>query len=389
MKYKKIGESLYIKGRIGWKGLKKSEYLKNGDYRIINGSNIIDNKIDWSNCGYISKERYNESPEIMLQKGDILITKDGTIGKVAMVNELKKPTTVASGLFVLRNTAPFKWDTKYIFNFLQSNKFKKFVLSRTEGSVIPHLYQKDFMTLEIPELEINEQRKIARRLDTVQHKLDLNNQINDNLSKLQQLNLSQLINRKLYKIVKIGDLEIIVSDHVANGSFKSLKDNVSYFDNPNYALFIRNIDFKKDLDGNKKYIDKKSYNYLKKSHLFGGEVVISNVADVGSVHRVPFIKKPMVVGNNQIFIKSKHFSMTDYLYVYFQSFWGQSSISSITSGSAQQKFNKTDFRSLEIPIPSEKWIQSNISPYVTLQDKIFNENQSLKQIKATLLNHCF
>ena len=49
-----------------------------------------------------------------------------------MVNELKKPTTVASGLFVLRNTAPFKWDTKYIFNFLQSNKFKKFVLSRTE-----------------------------------------------------------------------------------------------------------------------------------------------------------------------------------------------------------------------------------------------------------------
>ncbi|WP_205838117.1 restriction endonuclease subunit S [Lactobacillus crispatus] len=213
--------------------------------------------------------------------------------------------------------------------------------------------------------------------------------INDNLSKLQQLNLSQLINRKLYKIVKIGDLEIIVSDHVANGSFKSLKDNVSYFDNPNYALFIRNIDFKKDLDGNKKYIDKKSYNYLKKSHLFGGEVVISNVADVGSVHRVPFIKKPMVVGNNQIFIKSKHFSMTDYLYVYFQSFWGQSSISSITSGSAQQKFNKTDFRSLEIPIPSEKWIQSNISPYVTLQDKIFNENQSLKQIKATLLNHCF
>ena len=67
MKYKEIGDSLYIKGRIGWKGLKKSEYLKNSDYRIINGSNIFDNKIDWSNCGYISEERYNESPEIMLQ----------------------------------------------------------------------------------------------------------------------------------------------------------------------------------------------------------------------------------------------------------------------------------------------------------------------------------
>lgn len=210
MKYKKIGESLYIKGRIGWKGLKKSEYLKNGDYRIINGSNIIDNKIDWSNCGYISKERYNESPEIMLQKGDILITKDGTIGKVAMVNELKKPTTVASGLFVLRNTAPFKWDTKYIFNFLQSNKFKKFVLSRTEGSVIPHLYQKDFMTLEIPELEINEQRKIARRLDTVQHKLDLNNQINDNLLELAKTIFKNIIRTSSLHALTINDVGTVI-----------------------------------------------------------------------------------------------------------------------------------------------------------------------------------
>ncbi|MEI2414413.1 restriction endonuclease subunit S [Ligilactobacillus salivarius] len=103
MRYSKISESLYIKGRIGWKGLKKKEYLQEGSYRIINGSNIVDNKIDWSNCGYISKERYDESEEIKLKEGDILITKDGTIGKVAMVNKLDKPSTVASGLFILRN----------------------------------------------------------------------------------------------------------------------------------------------------------------------------------------------------------------------------------------------------------------------------------------------
>lgn len=210
MKYKEIGDSLYIKGRIGWKGLKKSEYLKNSDYRIINGSNIFDNKIDWSNCGYISEERYNESPEIMLQKGDILITKDGTIGKVAMVSELKKPTTVASGLFVLRNTAPSKWDTKYIFNFLQSNKFKKFVFSRTEGSVIPHLYQKDFMTLEIPELEINEQRKIAYRLDTIQHKLDLNNQINDNLLELAKTIFKNIIKTSSLHALTINDVGTVI-----------------------------------------------------------------------------------------------------------------------------------------------------------------------------------
>lgn len=84
MKYKtwKLGEFLYIKGRIGWKGLKKNEYLSDGKYRIINGESLTKDGIDWSKAGFISKERYDESPEIMLQKGDILISKDGTIGKL-------------------------------------------------------------------------------------------------------------------------------------------------------------------------------------------------------------------------------------------------------------------------------------------------------------------
>lgn len=315
--------------------------------------------------------------------GEILFSVRAPVGRV---NWATKRIAIGRGLAAIR--VKERYSPNYLYYLFK--KIGEHLDSLATGTVFTSINKKELseLSIDIP-ASVVDQERVANYLKKIDLKIEKNNQINDNLSKLQQLNLSQLINRKLYKIVKIGDLEIIVSDHVANGSFKSLKDNVSYFDNPNYALFIRNIDFKKDLDGNKKYIDKKSYNYLKKSHLFGGEVVISNVADVGSVHRVPFIKKPMVVGNNQIFIKSKHFSMTDYLYVYFQSFWGQSSISSITSGSAQQKFNKTDFRSLEIPIPSEKWIQSNISPYVTLQDKIFNENQSLKQIKATLLNHCF
>ena len=181
MRYSKISESLYIKGRIGWKGLKKKEYLQEGSYRIINGSNIVDNKIDWSNCGYISKERYDESEEIKLKEGDILITKDGTIGKVAMVNKLDKPSTVASGLFILRNINLKKWDTLYLFYYLQSFKFKEFIHSRTSGSVIPHLYQRDFEELMIPELSLKKQKQISQKLHSIQQKIDLNNKINSNL----------------------------------------------------------------------------------------------------------------------------------------------------------------------------------------------------------------
>ena len=186
MKYR-LGDLLYIKGRIGWKGLKKKEYLDKGDYRIINGTNIINGKVNWSSCGFISKERYNESPEIMLKANDILITKDGTIGKVAIVEELSKPSTVASGIFILRNTSPNIWITKYLYYYLQSYDFKSFIHSRIEGSVIPHLYQKDFESLSIKSPSLEEQNTISRRLELIDKKIDLNNQLNDNFVELINL----------------------------------------------------------------------------------------------------------------------------------------------------------------------------------------------------------
>ena len=181
MKYKNISNSLYIKGRIGWKGLKKKEYLRKGDYRIINGSNISNGKINWSDCGYITKQRYFESPEIMLQKGDILVTKDGTIGKVALVEDLVQPSTIASGLFIVRNKDTDECDTLFLYYYLQTRKFKEFIHSRTEGSVIPHLYQKDFKEFKIPDISLANQRQISSKLNYIQKKITLNNQLNDNL----------------------------------------------------------------------------------------------------------------------------------------------------------------------------------------------------------------
>lgn len=183
MKYKtvKLGEYLYIKGRIGWKGLKKNEYLQHSDYRIINGESLTDDGIDWSKAGYITKERYDESPEIMLQEGDILVSKDGTIGKIGYITSLDTPTTVASGIFVIRNLNPELIDTRFIYNFLCSKRFKDFITMRTEGSVIPHLYQKDFVELDFPLPPIDEQRRIVSILDTISSKIDLNKAINNNL----------------------------------------------------------------------------------------------------------------------------------------------------------------------------------------------------------------
>lgn len=78
---------------------------------------MTENGIDWNKAGYISKERYDESPEIMLQQDDILISKDGTIGKIGYVDSLDIPTTVASGIFVIRNQMPEIINTRFIYHF--------------------------------------------------------------------------------------------------------------------------------------------------------------------------------------------------------------------------------------------------------------------------------
>ena len=144
----KLGDYLYIKGRIGWKGLKKEEYLQSSNFRIINGESLTKSGIDWNKAGYISEERYTESPEIMLHVGDILLSKDGTIGKIGYVDTLELPTSVASGIFVIRNNNPKAISTVFIYYLLRSKLFDSFIIARTEGSVIPHLYQKDFMEFE-------------------------------------------------------------------------------------------------------------------------------------------------------------------------------------------------------------------------------------------------
>ncbi|WP_245299360.1 restriction endonuclease subunit S [Weissella confusa] len=201
--------------------------------------------------------------------------------------------------------------------------------------------------------------------------------LNDNLLDLGITYTEELLVKNDYPVSTIKSMNLTVSDHVANGSFKALKDNVKIVENSGYALFLRNTDLKADLNGDRRFVTENSYEFLKKSRLFGGEVIISNVGDVGSVYHVPYLDVPMVAGNNVVFLQSEESWLTDYLYFYFKSRIGQHDIDSITSGSAQQKFNKTDFRALEIQVIPEH--------DVTILTKLIdNLNSNTREIRTLM-----
>lgn len=141
---KKIKHRCYVKGRVGWKGLKSSEFLKVGFSYLVTGTDFKDDTVDWVNCYHIDEERYNEDPYIQLQNEDLLITKDGTIGKLAVISNLDKPACLNSGIFVVRSTKN-DFSTRYLLWVLKSRTFTDFNGLTAYGSTIQHLYQNVFV----------------------------------------------------------------------------------------------------------------------------------------------------------------------------------------------------------------------------------------------------
>ena len=94
---KRLGSAATLKARIGWQGLTTAEYLDSGDYYLVTGTEFKEGNIDWENCHYVDEFRYKQDKYIQVKEHDVLVTKDGTIGKIALVTELSRPATLNSG----------------------------------------------------------------------------------------------------------------------------------------------------------------------------------------------------------------------------------------------------------------------------------------------------
>lgn len=147
----KLGNDAILKARIGWQGLTTAEYLDDGDFFLVTGTDFLNGRIDWRNCHFVTQHRYSQDPFIQVRPRDVLVTKDGTIGKVALIDTLEKPATLNSGVFVIR-PKPDKFIPEFFYFLLMSKVFEEFLAQLSAGSTINHLYQKDFVgfTYQIP-----------------------------------------------------------------------------------------------------------------------------------------------------------------------------------------------------------------------------------------------
>ncbi|MBR5749607.1 MAG: restriction endonuclease subunit S [Prevotella sp.] len=367
----------------------------------------------------------------LLKENDIVFARTGASTGRTYFYQKKDGDFVFAGFLIKYSLDPNKVNPRFLKYYTHSKTYYDWVHSFDSGATRGNINAKTFgdMLVDLPERYV--QDKIVSILSDLDDKIAVNKKICENLEAQAQalfkhwfvdfapfkdgnfcanreqnetcFNSAEVqpkITGKACKFVeselgliperwrveRLGEMPITVTDYVANGSFASLKENVKLYEEVNYAYFIRNTDLKSQ--NFSVFVDEHSYKFLSKSKLEGGEIIISNVGDVGSVHLCPYLDKPMTLGNNIIMVKPYNDFYRNFLYILFRWNYGQKLIQSIKGGSAQPKFNKTDFKSLKIIVPEEsvlKKFDEIVSPMFNYVGKNNQESSRLATLRDTLL----
>lgn len=355
-----------------------------------------ENRYVYSTEKTITEEGLNNSPTKLLRKDDIIISARGTVGELAMI-----PFPMAFNQSCYGVRAKDGINSTFLYYLIKHSVRK--LKAMTHGSVFDTITRDTFANIEVAIPDIETQQRVAKMLADIDDKVENNQRINNNLEQQAVLlfkkwfiefdnsSKNMLETRfglvpESFKLLKNGELPLVVTDYVANGSFASLKANVTLYQEPNYAYFIRNTDLKSGTF--EVFVDEHSYNFLSKSTLYGGEIIISNVGDVGSVFLCPKLDKPMTLGNNIIMLRPEQENLHYYLYIWFKWLYGQSLIQGIKGGSAQPKFNKTDFKNLPIFLPPDDLLEQFhqiVKPMFEFINENNTENQALTRTRDAIL----
>jgi type I restriction enzyme, S subunit len=165
-----IKDNAYLRGRIGWQGLRADEFCLEGPY-LVTGTDFDCGRVNWTNCYHVSEARFREAAPIQLRDGDLLVTKDGTIGKVAYVRDCPDQAVLNSGVFLLR-CADGSFQHRFLYHVLTSHHFDEFLRRNLAGSTINHLYQYVFERFTFMVPDGAQQERICRILDLIDTKIE-------------------------------------------------------------------------------------------------------------------------------------------------------------------------------------------------------------------------
>ena len=200
---RKLSELATMHARIGWQNLRTSEFLDSGDYMLITGTDFEDGKVNYSTCHYVEKERYDQDKNIQIKNGSILITKDGTLGKVAYVEGLSMPATLNAGVFNVEVRNENETDRKYLFQFLKAPFLMDYVAQKATGGTIKHLNQNILVDFPIAMPSKAEQIRIGEYFTNIDNLITLHQRQCEVLKKQKQFFLQNMFPKEGESVPRI------------------------------------------------------------------------------------------------------------------------------------------------------------------------------------------
>ena len=295
----------------GLTGKSKNDF-ENGNCKYITYTNIYNNPSTNLNVNdYVTINENEKQNEIKFK--DILIAGSSEnledSGMISVVTaKPQEKIYLNSFCFGLRLNDTFfeKFNPDFLKHLFRDKNFRNDIISCSFGVTRYNLSKNKFLKIKIPVPPIEIQNEIVRILDKF-------GKLETELKRELETELEARKSQYEFWREKLFDLDECewktteevfntITDYVANGSFKSIANNVSYKKEKDYAVLLRTVDYSNSFDENKFiYIDEHAYKFLEKSKLFGGEIIINNIgAGVGTTFLCPYLNMPMSLAPNTI-----------------------------------------------------------------------------------------
>lgn len=384
-----LGEISTPKARIGWQNLRKDEYLDSGIYMLITGTDFSNGRVDYSTCKYVSKERYYQDANIQVRNGDILITKDGTLGKVAMVTKLNMPATLNAGVFVLNNLSPVI-NNRFLYHYLNTNRLMKFAERTSTGGTIQHLNQGVLVNFPVPIPPVDEQLKIADALTDIDDLIVEEGKLVAKYQDMKEGCLQHMFPRKgqtepdmrlpgfsgAWEQHKLDDLCELITKQTGFDYSATIKPSLLTKKGDNTYSFIQN----KDFNGNEINLDTDFYIPVEVAEKFP-KILIDKpsllISISGRIGNVGFykLKQKAFIGGAVGICKLKNSDDGEFLTQELESEYGQKYFQSLIKASSHANITVEDIRNIELILPPTKEERNQISDFLLSVDNLITLHQ--------------
>lgn len=375
-----------LRARIGWQGLRSDEFKTEGPY-LVTGVDFHNGRVDWDDCYHVSVDRYEQDKGIQLHENDLLVTKDGTVGKTAFVVDCPEQATLNSHIFLVRSKDG-SVEPEYLYYVLNSFIFTDFMKNILTGTTIKGLTQGNFYKFVFAVPDVPTQKKIVEILESIDAVIDKTRDLIEKYSSLMKGVVQDILTDNITdeNTVKMGTFsDALGGKRVPKGSALTIAKTSHPY------IRVRDMTKPKivELTDDFLYVEESDFHKISRYIVDAGDLIISIVGTVGAVALVgESLDKANLTENCSKIVNIKGYS-PEFLYYFLKSEYGQKEIAGGTVGEVQAKLPLKNILEIKVPILSEPEQEAIVEKLKVIDEKIDREVQyynKMENIKAGLMH---